>query len=318
MMLREGRMARLGSFRARWYWGGTVGWVLWFITPLLPGWLIGRVFDQLQSHGASTRFWWLLASLAVAEAGAALLLFVAHRVYVQGVEAAKGLVRANVLRGQLASGGAEASARDVPVGDVLARLRDDPFDVLFLLDNWVDLGGSLVYGAGAAWLLARIDPWAAFVGIAPLLLIGFANSQVGHFARRFRVRSRLATGAVGDFLNAAFEASLTVKVAGAQPDVLRRLDALNERRAHAMIRDGVWNDVVWTLNSALADVFVGLALVVAARHRLSAGQVTQFASYLFTLVWLPMRIGGVIVGRRRFDVSARSWRRRAAPPATRS
>lgn len=302
--LPEFRVAKLASFRARWYWLGTLGWILWFVTPLGPGWLISKLFDELEYTGTSTRFWTLLIALLATHLGAALLIFAAHRTYVQGTEAAKALARTNVVNAQLASGGSEAAPRTIPIGDVLARLRDDPFDVIFLIDNWVDLLGALLYGGGAVWLLARIDPWATLAGVGPMIGIGFANRFVGHAARKYRSRSRTAASAVGDFLTSAFEASLTVKVAGAQHDVLRRLDELTATRAHAAVRDGTWNEVVWTINSAAADAFVGVALLVASRHRLSAGDITLFASYLAGMGWLPMRIGSIIVGRRRYQVSA--------------
>lgn len=300
---RESRMAKLANYRGHWYWSGTVGWILWFISPLLPGWLVGALFSELQRNGTTRYFWVLVVALAAAEVLSALFIWWAHWVYVQGVEAGKMLMRVNVLGGQLASGGREAAPRAVPIGDVLSRLRDDPFDTLFLVDNWVDLAGSLLYSAGAIYVLARIDVWATVFGVVPLLFVGFANMRAGNFARRFRERSRSASSAVGDFLTAAFEASLTVKVAGAQPHVLRHLDALNRRRAHATVRDSVASELLWTLNGSLADVFVGVALVVAARRPLSTGEITLFAGYLLALVWLPMRIGGVIVGRRRYDVS---------------
>jgi ATP-binding cassette, subfamily B, bacterial len=302
--LPEFRVAKLASFRARWYWIGTIGWVLWFITPLGPGWLISKLFDELQTRGPTTRFWTLLTALLATHLGAALLIFAAHRTYVQGTEAAKALARINVVNAQLASGGSESAPRTVPIGDVLARLRDDPFDVIFLIDNWIDLLGALLYGSGAVWLLARIDPWATLAGVGPMIAIGFANRFVGNAARKYRSRSRTAASAVGDFLTSAFEASLTVKVAGAQRDVLRRLDELTATRAHAAVRDGTWNEVVWTINTAAADAFVGVALFVASRHRLSSGDITLFASYLAGMGWLPMRIGSIIVGRRRYQVSA--------------
>lgn len=300
----ELRVARLASFRGRWYWLGTAGWVLWFVTPLGPGWLIGRLFHELQDNGATGHVGVLLGALLASHVGSALLIFAAHRIYVQGTEAAKALARVNIVNAQLASGGAEAATRSVPVGDIVSRLRDDPFDVLFLIDNWVDLLGAALFGLGAIILLARIDPLAAAAGIVPMLAVGFGNRLIGNLARRYRQRSRQATSAVGDFLNSIFEASLTVKLAGARADVLRRLDSLNATRAHASVRDSTWNELVWTVNTAAADVFVGVALVVAARRNLDAGEITLFASYLAGMVWLPMRLGGIVVGRRRYQVSA--------------
>jgi ATP-binding cassette, subfamily B, bacterial len=300
----ERRMVHLANYRVRWYWVGTACWIAWFVTPLVPGWLTAKLFDELQIRGVTGRFWGLAALLLGAESAAAVLIHAGHRIYVQGVEASKNLMRVNAVAGQLASGGDSAAPRTVPVGDAVSRLRDDPFDTLFLIDNWVDLAGSLIYGVIASIVLISIDPVAGIAGIAPMLAVGLLNSRVGSYARRFRGRSRAASSAVGDFLNSAFEASLTVKVAGAQPAVLGRLRELNDRRAHSQARDGIWNELIWTLNSALADIFVGVALLVAARRSMTAGEITLFASYLVNLIWLPMRIGGTVIGRRRYDVSA--------------
>jgi ATP-binding cassette, subfamily B, bacterial len=299
----ERRLLKAANFRGKWYWVGTAGWIAYFAMPIAPGWLIGQIFDELQRNGDRTRLWVLFAFLIVAEALMIWGLAAAHWVYIQGIESSKALMRANVVRSQLASGGGVAAPRNVPVGDVLVRMRDDPFDTMFLLDNWVDLAGSLIYSSAAAFFLFRIDVWGAIVGIAPLLLVGWGNKFIASLARRFRMRARVASSAVSDFLAAAFEASLTVKVAGAQPGVLRRLGVLNERRGKAAVGDGVWNEVLWTVNTTMADVFVGLALVVAASRGLTAGEVAQFAAYLGGLVWLPMRIGGLIAGRRRYEVS---------------
>ena len=316
----ELRMLRIVSFRPWQYWTGTAAWIVYFITPLGPGWLVGRLFEELQASPADPTgptFGLLLAALLIVEVAAVALIWYGHTLYMQGMHAAVAVTRANVLAGQLASGGREVGPRQVPTGDALSRVRDDPVDMVNLLDNWTDLLGSLIYGAGAAWLLARIDPWAAVAGIGPLFLIGAANTRLGHMARRFRQRARAATGAVSGFLNAAFAASLTVKLAGAQRDVVKRLDELNQRRASTMVADQIWEDGIWATNGSLTDVSVGLSLLVAARGQLDAGEVTLFASYLFSLVWLPQRLGGLIVGRRRYDVSAARLEALTATPSAR-
>lgn len=314
MIAAERRVARLASYRGRYYWGGTAVWVLYFVFPLLPGWLTRWVFDTFQSRGASPAFWLGLVGLAAAEAVAVVAIWWGHILYNKGMHAAVSLVRANAVHAQLASGGEDAAPRTLSTGDALARLRDDPIDVLFLADNWVDLAGSVIYGTGAAFLLARIDPWAALVGIAPLFAIGAANSTVGNVVRRIRAKARVATSEVSGFLNATFQSTLTVKLSGAQADVVDRLDTLNRRRATTMVADQVWNDGLYAVNNCLTDTCVGLALVVAARSRLSAGEVSLFATYLFNLVWLPQRLGGVVVGRRRYDVSAGRLDELVSPP----
>ncbi len=297
-------MARVASYRGRYFWIGNLAWIAYFVFPIVPGWLIGRIFHELEQGGTGGHLRLLLVALTASETAAVTFIWWGHTRYMQGLNAAVSLTRANALAGQLASGGREAAPRQVATGDALARLRDDPVDMVNLLDNWLDLIGSLIYGAGVAWLLGRIDPWAAVAGIVPLFVIGAANARLGQIARRFRQRARAATGTVSGFLNAAFAASLTVKLAGAQRNVVERLDHLNGRRSAAMVADQTWEDSIWSANGTLTDVSVGLSLVVAARGRLDAGDVSLFASYLFSLVWLPQRLGGLIVGRRRYDVSA--------------
>jgi ATP-binding cassette, subfamily B, bacterial len=303
MFADERRMIPVTKYRARHYWLGTFGWILWFVSPLGPGWLTAELLRVLETKGAHGEFWTLFVGLFCAHLGNALLLLWAHRIYVQGVESSKALLKANVLAGQTASGGPEAAARTVPVGDVLTRLRDDPFDILFLIDNWADFVGTGLFALGGVILMARIDAWATLAGLVPMLGLGIANRLVGNLARRYRERSRTAASNVGDFLTAAFQASLTVKVGGARHDVMRRFRELSSRRSELAVVDETWNTLVWNLNNAGANICVGAALVVAARGRMSASEVTLFATYLANMVWLPQRIGGIIVGRRRSRVS---------------
>jgi len=298
-------MIRVVNFRARQFWAGTLAWIVWFVFPLLPGWLVARLFDQLQQGSTGTRFRMLLLALLVAEAAAALFIRWGHRHYMQGLYAAVTSIRANTLAAQLTGGGPGAAPRRLATGDALARIRDDPLDMVNVLDGWTDLAGSLVYGIGVVWLLARIDAWAAAVGIVPLFVIGAANILLGQRARRYRQRARTATSTVTGFLDAVFAAALTIKLSDAPRDVTDRLDTLNDGRSRAMVADQVWEDCVWSVNGTLTDVSVGLALVVAARGPLDAGEISLFAGYLFSMVWLPQRLGGLVVGRRRYDVSAR-------------
>lgn len=316
LLARERRIVRVTNFRAREYWFGNLGWSVYFLSPIVPGWLISRIFDEYQSTGDTRAVVPYVVALAVVEVATVWGLAIVHPRYMRACEAAKALLRANVVDAQLASGGPRAGRRDAPVGDVLVRLRDDPVDMIFLVDNWVDLLGALLYGSVAMFLLVRIDPLAALAGVGPLVATGFANRAVGHLSRRYRERARATASAVSGFLNATFEASLTVKVAGAQRNVLDRLDHLNAARARAAVADSLWNDLSWNLNSMLADVFVGLALLVAARGRLTTGEVTLFFAYLGGMTWLPMRLGGLVASRRRYDVSEERLGALVAPDGT--
>lgn len=298
------RAIRLVSFRGRHFWGGSAAWVAYFAYPLVPGLLVAKAFDIIQHDGSALTLALLLAAVAAVEMAVRLGLRAAHRQFMLGFTASNGLAQANVVRAQLASGGSEHATRTVSVGDAMTRLRDDPEDLTRFVDNWIDLLGSLIFGVVAVVILGGRHAAATAVALLPLVLVVFFNRAIGHKVRTLRRISRQETSTVSTYLNAVLGASLTVKLAGAQPGVLDRLDALNERRARAMVRDQVWAEGMFTVNGAAASMCVGLALVVAARRGMSAAEISLFASYLTSLVWVPVRMSQVIVGRRRFEVSA--------------
>ena len=292
------------ALRPRPFWLGSAAWTVFFIYPLIPGSLMRAAYDELQGHGATRRFVFFAFGLVAAEAGMSALIAVGHSTYMAAFEAIESLVRGNVLNAQLASGGPASASRSVSSGDVVTRLRDDPKDMLMLVDNWVDVVGSIAFGTVALTLLARIDAVAALVMLVPLLVFGFLNRFAGHRLRRVRSAARDATSEATDYLNAAFGSALTVKVTGAQAGVLGRVDQLNRRRSVAMVKDQTWAEALWALNGSVGDICIGTALVVAARRVHEAGDVALFAAYAMNLIWLPQKIGGALVGRRRFDVSA--------------
>ena len=301
---RERRALRMVGLRPRQFWLGSAAWTVFFIYPLLPGSLMRAAFSELQANGVSGAFLAFALGLVVAEAAMATLIAIGHGVYMAAFEAIESLVRGNVLHALLSSGGPEGARRSVSSGDVVTRLRDDPKDMLMLIDNWVDVVGSVAFGSVALTLLARIDAVAALVMLVPLLVFGFGNRFAGHRLRRVRSAAREATSEATDFLNAAFGAALTVKVSGAQDGVLRRVDRLNRRRSETMVTDQTWAESLWAVNGSVGDICIGTALVVAARRLDNVGDVALFATYAMNLIWLPQKIGGALVGRRRFDVSA--------------
>lgn len=301
--IRERRAFRIAQLRPREFWLGSAAWLVFFVYPIVPGALVRAAYGALQADNGRTRFLVLATFLVLAEVGMATILALGHSTYMSAFEAVESLVRGNVLHSRLSSGGPDAARRDVSSGDVVTRLRDDPKDLIMLMDNWIDVLGSCVFGTVALAMLARIDALAALVMLVPLLLFGFFNRFAGNRLRRVRSAAREATSDATDYLNAAFGGALTVKVTGSQRSVLRRIDALNARRSTTMVRDQTANEGLWALNGSVGDICIGCALVVAARRLDHAGDIALFAAYAMNLIWLPQKIGGALVGRRRFDVA---------------
>ncbi len=301
----ERRAIRIVSARPKQFWLGSLGWLLFFVYPLLPGWLLKLVFDEVRSGTYRPRFALLLVLFGTVNVLMALLIRLAHRTYTQGFSAAQSMTRVNAVHSQLVSGGPERGPRTVSAGDAVVRLRDDPNDLVMLIDNWIDVIGSTGYAVVALLVLASIEPVAAVATLVPLIIIGLLNRVAGNHLRILRGKARDATSQSTDFLAAAFSAATTIKVSGAHEGVLKQIDRLNLHRSRAMVKDQVWSDSLWNANAAAIDISVGVALLVASRRQLSAAEVTLFASYVMHLVWLPQKVGGVFVGRRRFGVAAR-------------
>ncbi len=306
------RSVRLGAYRGRTFYLGSLGWVLYFITPLAPGYLARAALNELQhspNRQVSGKFVLLCVCLVAAEMAIGLMIWAGHRAYTKGFRAAIGLVQVNVLHAQLASGGTDAGPPTQSPSEATSRFRDDPLDLIMFVDTVVDSIGLIAFASVAFVVLARIDPLATGVASLPLVGVAFGNRWIGHRTRTTRQAARRSTAEVAGFLGSALSASTTVKVAGARDNVLARFSALSERRAATNVTDQVLADSLFTIGDTVADICVGLALIVAAtrasRGALSAGDFALFASYFTTLVWLPRRIVGVVIGHKRFEVSAR-------------
>jgi ATP-binding cassette, subfamily B, bacterial len=303
-----GRGVRLANYRGKHFWLGSLAWVGLFVFPVLPGLLTGAAFRELQRHGSTSRFFVLAMALVVSQG----IFTVGHvygaTIYARGYEAGLGLLQINMVHAQVVSGGRDAGPRTRAPSEAVSRFRDDPRDVMFFVDVLVDVVGSSLFGAVAIAVMFRINALATVAGVAPMVALTFFNHSIGHRSRRARAIARQSTSEVTGFLGAALGAATTIKVLGAGPAVLRRLDQLSDHRAKANVKDQIITESMFTVTDTVADFSLGLALLVAAlgarAGRLDAGGVALFASYLGNLVWLPRRLAMLFVGHRRFEVSA--------------
>jgi ATP-binding cassette, subfamily B, bacterial len=303
-----GRGVRLANYRGKHFWLGSLAWLGLFAFPVLPGLLTGAAFRELQRHGSTGRFYQLAVTLVIIQGLFTVCHIFGATVYARGYEAGLGLLQINVVHAQVVSGGPEAGPRTRAPSEAVSRFRDDPRDIMLFVDTLVDIAGVGIFAAIALAVMFRINALATIVGVLPMVALTFFNHSAGHRSRRARALARQSTSEVTGFLGAALGAATTVKVFGAGPAVLRRLDQLSEHRAKANVKDQVITESMFTVTDTVADLCLGLSLLVAAlgarSGRLDAGGVALFASYLGNLVWLPRRLAMLFVGHRRFEVSS--------------
>ncbi|WP_432513512.1 ATP-binding cassette domain-containing protein [Kineococcus sp. SYSU DK001] len=215
---------------------GLLGAVLFALCSVLgtygavAGWLWGLVVQGLQTGAEPQRVWAPMAGLVLVLVSVPFLLTVALRVYPLWWNAITLTTRLAVLRGQTRQ---HRLAR-VPAGEVTARCLDSERFVLYT-DRCVDVVigvfvvavTSLVAGdvtAGA--VVAVVMAGSALVSVVGAPLAGRRGRAAGD-----------ARAVFGRDLGSAVDAARTVKLAGAVPDVLRRLVAVDGRRVRASVRE---------------------------------------------------------------------------------
>ncbi len=276
-------------------------------STLLTGWLLQKVFDAL-GNDAPTDFgiYHILAILAGVEA-ARLAVILGGVLRLRCWDQMRGLMRLNLLRAQLQSGGPQAGAPATSPGDAVSRLRDDVDDFLSFLMTAYFAAGKVVLLAGSMVIMVSIEPVIALAVVLPLVLVVVVVRLATGRIRAYRAAYRRASAAVTALLGEMFGAVLAVKAAHAGGGVLRRLRTLNERRRRAGLRDDLVAQLLSTFNRTTMDLSVGIVLLLAVpamrRGDLSIGELALFVSYVSSLIWVPVYGGRLLARHRQAGVS---------------
>jgi ATP-binding cassette subfamily B protein len=274
---------------------------------LLIGWLLQQIFDAMSGASpAGTDIYGVIAVLAAVE----LARIAAHwggMVRIFYLEQLRGLLRLNMLRAQMASGGAEAGTLPASSGEAVSRFRDDVDDFIGFLDIAVFVAGELLFAAGAVTVMLTIDPLITISVVLPLATVVFSTRIASGQIRRRRAAYRRATAAATGLLGEMFGAVLAVKTAHAGGAIVNRLVAYNERRRSAGLRDQLVSQMLDTFSRVTVSLSTGLVLLLAIPAMRSGaftvGDLALFASYVGTLVAMPRYTGRLLAGNRQAGVA---------------
>ena len=297
---------RVSQHRAGTFWLGWGLFVLFFLWPVLSGWLVGRAFAALQDGDTGRVYWFSIASFAVEMIRMATIhwgALVWTRVWVH----MQSFLRANLLAAQLASGGDEAGRPVGSAGEALTHFRDDVEDVTMFVDGLVDISAGILFTALAAFVLGAVDMGAAAVLLVPMLAIALATRALDTRIKRYRAADRAAAGAVSGFVGDVMAAANTVRVNDATEPTLRHLGRLVEARRHTAVRDRVLDDGVQAFGQGAADVGLGLVLLVLAgslaKGTAGIGDLAVFTAYIGWLSFFPRMTGRVLARRKQATVA---------------
>lgn len=307
---RAGRVAAgLARHRAGRYLVGTLLWGTWWSVPALLGLLLKATFDAISGRApAGLDALSLIALLAGVEALRLAAFLAAFSVWGRWWAGAQALLRTNLLRAQVSSGGPGAGAPVREVGRAIAVFRDDANDIVEYTDGWIDLAGTAVFAVLAVAVMLRIDTLLTLVVVLPLVAAFGITRVLADRIRRVRRADREATARVTGLLGELFASVLAVKVAGAEDRAVGRLAALNRARWRTSLRDKVLTQTLEALNGSTVELTIGLVLLLVAGEMragtFTVGDLALFTSYLAWLAGLPRWAGLVLTRHRHAQVAA--------------
>jgi ABC-type multidrug transport system fused ATPase/permease subunit len=281
-------------------------WTIVHGLPLAFGILIGLVFDRLAQGSPVDETAWAPAILfAVLAIGRNLVIWLGDRQWINHWLEQSLQLRRNLLRWLMEAPG----SRVIPLapGQAVSTFRDDVDDVLEYMENWVDMGGLLVFGIGAVVVMASIDAGLTAILLVPLLLTMILTQVLSPQIRKRRRAMRLATDRVTGFIGETFSGVQAIKLSAAEGPVLDRLHRLNETRHTAALADTFLTEVLRGINRNMSTITVAIVLLVAADAisdgTFGIGELAVFLTYLPRLTDYMAFVGDIIAQHRRTGVA---------------
>ncbi len=282
------------------------GVVIYLVVPLLLGLVTQAFFDGLARHAHLSELTSLLFLVGLQLLGvAASPLFGSPWSPMQ--QKAHVLLRRNLVSGILRGYGTHGLTQ--PLGEIVTRFRDDPVLIADVLDSLCDLIGRTLFAAAAGVVMWRINPLLTVALFIPLVLSSITTQLFGNRIRGCRDAAREASGKLTAFLADLLAGQMAIRVAGAGPNVIRRLEALGTERRKAEVRDSVVVAVLDAFNLNFGNLGTGIVLllgVTAMRsHAFTVGDLALFVVYLDALNWYPDEVGRMLGGLKQIGVSLR-------------
>jgi len=200
-------------------------------------------------------------------------------------------------------------SRVIPLapGEAVSTFRDDVDDVLEYMENWVDMGGLILFGVGSVLVMASIDAGLTAILLVPLILTMVLTQALSPQIRKRRRAMREATDQVTGFIGETFSGVQAIKLAAAEKSMLARLHLLNEVRHRAALSDTVLTEVLRGINRNMSTITIAIVLLVAADSisdgSFTIGELAVFLTYLPRLTDYMAFIGDIIAQHRRTGVA---------------
>ncbi|HWF78699.1 MAG TPA: ABC transporter ATP-binding protein [Caulobacteraceae bacterium] len=277
-----------------------------YALPLIPGLIQRQVFDTLLGrHPAGLDLWSLIGLWFASQVFPLVAFYFAVWTFQGFTTLSRVMVRTDLL-GWLMFAAGPRKPRGT-AGEVLSRFRDDVNETLSFMEGWADTFGQALFAVLALAIMWKIDQTVTFAVIAPMLLVVVITQRITAGIHRYSRVAREAEARVTSFVGEMFAAVQAIRVAGAEPNVLARLEALNDVRRKTAVRYRVYVTLLDTFGVGTSSAALGLVLLLAASAmrdgRFTIGDFTLFASYVGAATSAPRWLGRLLARKRTADVA---------------
>ena len=314
-------MRRLVSNRPGLFALNLVLWGTVHLLPVLFPVLIAQLLDGLEGQAAfGWSPWTFLILLTALNLGRIGVFIPAIYVWATLWYESGLLLRRNLINYLTRAPGSRVLP-DSP-SEAVSRFRDDVDEVSLLVETWVDSSGLILSALVSFVIMYRVSPVVTLAVAAPLLLMLVLTRGFTERIRRYRRRSREATGRVTSFIGETFAAVQAVKVAGREAPITEHFRSLNRTRRQAALKDTLLTEFLRGANANMTNIGTGIVLLLSARAMLgggfSIGDFALFAFYLPRLTSIMAFAGDMMAQHKRAGVSFERMTRllQDAPPET--
>lgn len=281
-------------------------WGTHHFMPLGIGLTTRGIFDALTSKTpAGPNVWTLLAILAILAISRLTVMKIGVYAWSTLYFTLGALLRRNMLE-WLITGPGSRSLPDAP-GEAISRFRDDAEEVVRYVENWTDFSGFFCFLIAGLGIMYTIDPTITIAVIVPLVVIAAVTHRAGGYVRKYRKATREETGRVTAFIGEIFGSVQALKVAAAEPHVVKHFEKINEKRRVVALKDNLLTEMLRALNSNVVNITTGVILIMisqsSSRSSFTVGDFALFVFFLQRMTGSISYLGDMLAQHRRTGVS---------------
>lgn len=279
-------MWRLIKYRPWLYLGNCILWIFIHISPLIPGLIAKEFFDVLSGNASlNVGLWGLMTLLIMVALIRVGIISIGGRVDTFHRFNMSTLIRRNLLEAILDKPGGKAMP--CTAGEGINSFRDDAEQAEDSISWTLDVIGTAAFAIVAIVILLTINAKITILVFTPLVIVVALAQRASERIEKYREASREATANVAGAMGEMFSSVQAIKISGAEKDILRNLNELNNKRHKLTLRDSILNQLMDSIYESTVSLGTGLILLLAGQS-IKGGTFTvgDFALFVYYLAFV--------------------------------